>query len=55
MTEDPEIIQLNIRHYQQLLTQDHHTAETRQRVKELLNDAQARLPDAVAAMGNRQR
>jgi hypothetical protein len=30
MWEDPRIIELNIRHYQELLKLDRHTAETRQ-------------------------
>jgi hypothetical protein len=44
MMEEPEIIRLNIRHYQELLKLDRHTAETRQRLIELLADAQAQLP-----------
>ena len=44
MTEDPYIIQLNIRHYQEILKLNRHTDETRRRVIELLNDAQSRLP-----------
>jgi len=47
MTEDPEIIRLNIRHYQELLKLQ-RTAETRQQVIELLAEAQARLPAAEA-------
>ena len=38
-----QIMQLNIKHYQQLLTLDHYTPETRQRAKELLFETQARL------------
>jgi hypothetical protein len=53
--EDPLIIQLNIRHYQELLKLDRHTAETRRRLIELLAEAQAQLPFARAATrsGNR--
>ena len=51
MTEVPEIIRLNIRHYQELLKLARHTAETRQRVNELLSDAQARLPIAEGCHG----
>jgi hypothetical protein len=43
MKEDPQIIRLNIRRYQELLKLDRHTAETRQRVIELLAEAQAQL------------
>ena len=49
MTEDPEIIRLNIRHYQELLKLDRHTAETRQHLDELLAEAEAQLPLAGAA------
>jgi hypothetical protein len=55
MTEDVEIIRLQIRHYQELLKLDRHTAETRQRVIELLAEAQAQLPFASAAMMCRNR
>ena len=44
MTEDPRIIELNIQHYQELLKLDRHTAETRQRLIDLLAEAQAQLP-----------
>jgi hypothetical protein len=44
MTEDPQIIGLYIRHYQELLKLDRHTAETRQHLIELLAEAQAQLP-----------
>jgi hypothetical protein len=40
------IIRLNIRHYQELLKLDRHTAETRQRLIDLLAQAQAQLPAA---------
>ena len=36
MMEDPLSLELNIRHYQELLKLDRHTAETRQRLIELL-------------------
>jgi hypothetical protein len=49
VTEDPTIIELNIRHYQELLKLDRHTAETRQRLIELLAEAQAQLPASVTA------
>jgi uncharacterized protein YqfA (UPF0365 family) len=45
--EDPEIIRLNIRHYQQLLTLN-RVPEMRQQVIKLLAEAQAQLPDAMA-------
>jgi hypothetical protein len=47
MMEDAEIIRLNIRHYQELLKLDRHTDETRQRLIELLAEAQAQLPSAA--------
>jgi hypothetical protein len=43
MTEDPQVIRLNIRHYQELLKLDRHKAGTRQRLIELLAEAQAQL------------
>lgn len=55
MMEDPQIILLNIRHYQMLLKLDRHTDETRQRLIELLAEAQAQLPVASAAMSSRNR
>jgi hypothetical protein len=55
MTEEPRIIELTIRHYQELLKLDRHTAETRQRLIELLAEAQAQLPLASAAMMSRNR
>lgn len=55
MTEDPRIIELNIQHYQELLKLDRHTAETRQRLIDLLAEAQAQLPAAAAAMSSRNR
>jgi hypothetical protein len=48
MTEDPEIIRLVIRHYQELLRLDRHTAETRQRLIELIAEAQTQLAPANA-------
>jgi hypothetical protein len=53
--EDPRIIELNIRHYQELLKLDRHTGETRQRLVDLLAEAQAQLPAASAAMSSRTR
>jgi len=53
MMEDPEIIRLNIRHYQELLKLDRHTPATRQRVIELLAEAQAQLPFAQSAVAKR--
>jgi hypothetical protein len=55
MMEDPQIIRLNIQHYQELLKLDRHTVETRQRVIELLAEAQAQLPFASAIMTSRNR
>lgn len=43
MMEDPRILQLTIRHYQELLKLDRHTKETRQHLIELLAEAQAQL------------
>jgi hypothetical protein len=51
MMEDVQIMQLNIKHYQQLLTLDHYTPETRQRAKELLFETQARLRFAKSTSG----
>ena len=55
MMEDPQIILLNIRHYQELLKLDRHTPATRQRVIELLAEAQAQLPLAMSAVSARNR
>jgi hypothetical protein len=55
MMEDPRIIELTIRHYQELLKLDRHTEETRQRLIELLAEAQAQLPFATAANSDRNR
>lgn len=52
--EDPEIIQLNIRHYQELLKL-HGTAETRQQVMKLLAEAQAQLRAAEDEARDRKR
>jgi hypothetical protein len=38
--EDAQILRLTIRHYQELLKLERHTAETRQRLIELLEEAQ---------------
>jgi len=53
MMEDPRIIELNIRHYQELLKLDRHTEEMRHRLIELLAEAQAQLPFANAAIPTR--
>ena len=55
MMEDPRILELNIRHYQELLKLDRHTEATRQRLIDLLTEAQAELPVANAATANRDR
>jgi hypothetical protein len=52
MTEDAEIIRLNIRHYQELLKLDRHTAETRQRLIELLAEAHAQLSSTAMSKQN---
>jgi hypothetical protein len=52
MMEDPEIILLNIRHYQELLKRNDHPTTTRQRVVDLLAEAQAQLPLAKSAVSN---
>ena len=52
--EHPTIIRFHIRHYQNLLTQD-HTLDARQLVSKLLNEAEAELPLAEAAALNQQR
>ncbi len=44
MAEDPRIIELTIRHYRELLKLDRHTAATRQRLIDLLAEAEAQLP-----------
>jgi hypothetical protein len=49
MIEDPRIIELTIRHYQELLKLSRHTPATRQRVTDLLAEAQAQLPLAQTA------
>lgn len=46
MREDPEIVRLNIRHYQELLKL-HGSAETREQVLKLLAEAQAQLAEAT--------
>jgi hypothetical protein len=53
MTEDPEIIRLNIRHYQELLKLN-GTAYTRDQVLKLLAAAQAELPTAEAETRSRR-
>jgi hypothetical protein len=55
MREDPETTRLNIRHYQRLLTLDHHTPETRRRVIELLAEAQAQHPVVEAEVSGGKR
>ena len=55
MMEDPRILELTIRHYQELLKLDRHTDETRQRLIDLLAEAQALLPIANVATENRDR
>jgi hypothetical protein len=47
MTEDPEIIRLNIRHYQELLKLNGATY-THGQVRKLMAEAQAQLIAAVA-------
>jgi hypothetical protein len=54
MTDDPEVIELNIRHYQHLLTL-HSTEYTRDQVLRLLAEAQARLPAATSKAMDRER
>ena len=54
MMEDPESIRLNIRHYQELLTLQ-STPETRNRILELLAEAQAQLPAAAVEASERKR
>jgi len=46
MREDPEIIRLNIRHYQELLKL-RSTTETRQQVLKLLAEAHAQLAESA--------
>jgi len=53
--EDPQIILLNIRHYQELLKLDFHTPATRQRLIDLLSEAHAQLPFAQSAVYSRNR
>ena len=52
MLDDPEIIRLNIRHYEALLKL-HCTADTRQQVMKLLAEARAQLSDAEGTGSNR--
>jgi hypothetical protein len=54
MMEDPEIIRLNIQHYQNLLKL-YCTPETRQQVVKLLAEAKAQLPFAEADASDRKR
>jgi hypothetical protein len=44
---DTNIILLNIRHYQELLKLDRHTAQTRQHLVEMLAEAEAQLSSSV--------
>jgi len=54
MMEDPEIIRLNIRHYQELLKlQSNHFMH--HQIRNLLAEAQAQLPIAVAEAQDRNR
>ncbi len=53
MTEDPHIIQLNIRHYQELLKL-YCTEETRRQVVKLLARAQEQLPLALTEAHERK-
>ena len=52
--EDPEIIRLNIRRYQNLLKHESAPA-TRERIEKLLAEAQAQLPLAIAEAAERKR
>ena len=52
MLDDPEIIRLNIRHYEALLKL-HCTADTRQQVMKLLAEARAQLSGAEGTGSNR--
>jgi hypothetical protein len=54
MMEDPETLRQNIQHYRELLTL-HSTQFTHERVIELLAEALARLPAAMAETQARQR
>jgi hypothetical protein len=54
MMEAPEIIRLNIRHYEELLKL-HRTGEKRQQVMKLLAEARAQLPLAMAEAAERKR
>ncbi len=54
MMEELEVLQLNIRHYQHLLTL-YSKEETQNRVFKLLTDAQARLPRAATEALDRSR
>jgi hypothetical protein len=55
MIENSTITQFNIRHYQELLKLSRHTKATRQRVVELLAEAQAQLPLGEATVPNLDR
>ena len=48
MLEEPEIIRLNIQHFEALLKVRHYAAE-RPRIMELLTEAKAQLAQAEAA------
>jgi len=43
MIEDPVIVRMNIKHYEQLLKLRHHSHETRTRVEALLLSARGQL------------
>ena len=53
MMEDPEGIQLNIQHYQHLLTLQ-GTKHTRDQLLRLLDEAQAQLPLAGSGASDRK-
>jgi hypothetical protein len=54
MMDDPEIIRLNIRHYEALLKL-HSTTDTRQQVIKLLAEARTQLPLAMAEAAESKR
>jgi hypothetical protein len=53
MTEDTEIIRLHIRHYRELLKLARHTAETRQRLIELIAEAESQISSASGEKSSR--
>jgi hypothetical protein len=54
MIEDPDIIRLNIRHYQELIKLKGISDEARQRIVSLLSEAEAQLPFARQAAASSQ-